>query len=147
MEDDNIYIWAGFAKPGKHTVYIKDPLNLDGPIKETFLVEVRSQDLIKTQAPQVENPDEIKEQGASRLDTSILFGNWTKSTSSLWEACYNSDIQQVSFKGLVNTEAELFEIKSVIKNNYPAFIKAYTVLASHSSCFPRIDKARWELFC
>ena len=41
MEDDNIYIWAGFAKPGKHTVVINDPLNLEGPIQETFLVGVR----------------------------------------------------------------------------------------------------------
>ena len=48
MEDDNIYIWAGFAKPGKHTVMIKDPLILDGPIQETFIVGVRAQELIKS---------------------------------------------------------------------------------------------------
>ena len=41
MEDDNIYIWGGFAKPGKHTVVIKDPLNLQGLVQETFLVGVR----------------------------------------------------------------------------------------------------------
>ena len=28
MEDDQTYIWAGFAKPGKHTVVISDPLSL-----------------------------------------------------------------------------------------------------------------------
>lgn len=28
MEDDNTFIWAGFAKPGKHTVVIQDPLNI-----------------------------------------------------------------------------------------------------------------------
>ena len=48
MEDDNTFLWAGFAKPGKHTVVIKDPLNLDGPVKETFLVGVRSVELIKS---------------------------------------------------------------------------------------------------
>ena len=47
MEDDQTFVWAGFAKPGKHTVVIKDPLNLDGPIKETFLVGVRKQELLK----------------------------------------------------------------------------------------------------
>ena len=49
MEDDHTFVWAGFAKPGKHTVVIKDPLNLDGPIKETFLVGVRKQELVKHQ--------------------------------------------------------------------------------------------------
>lgn len=33
MEDDQTYVWAGFAKPGKHTVIINDPLNLDGVVK------------------------------------------------------------------------------------------------------------------
>ena len=45
MEDDMTYVWAGFAKPGKHTVVINDPLNIDGPVKTTFLVGVRSQEL------------------------------------------------------------------------------------------------------
>lgn len=52
MEDDNTFIWAGFAKPGKHTVVIKDPLDLSKmPVQETFLIGVREQDLIKSQAP------------------------------------------------------------------------------------------------
>lgn len=28
MEDDQTFIWAGFVKPGKHTVVISDPLSL-----------------------------------------------------------------------------------------------------------------------
>ena len=42
MEDDYLYIWAGFAKPGKHTVMIKDPLNSNGSIQETFVLGVRN---------------------------------------------------------------------------------------------------------
>ena len=59
MEDDHAYVWAGFAKPGKHTVMIDDPLNLDGPIKITFLVGVRSKNLPKMVAPVVETWQEI----------------------------------------------------------------------------------------
>lgn len=46
MEDDDTFVWAGFAKPGKHTVVISDPINPNGPIQETFLVEVRNGELI-----------------------------------------------------------------------------------------------------
>ena len=46
MEDDDTFVWAGFAKPGKHTVVISDPINPDGPIQETFLVEVRKSELV-----------------------------------------------------------------------------------------------------
>ena len=52
MEDDDIYIWAGFAKPGKHTVMIQDPINIGmEPIIETFLVDARNSDIMKMTAP------------------------------------------------------------------------------------------------
>ena len=61
MEDDHTYVWAGFAKPGKHTVVIRDPLNLDGPVQETFLVGVREQEIPRLYAPLVEDPKDIGE--------------------------------------------------------------------------------------
>ena len=75
MEDDDTFVWAGFAKPGKHTVVISDPINPDGPQQETFLVDVRKTDLVKAKAPAPEDAKEIQQQGASRLDYAILFSN------------------------------------------------------------------------
>lgn len=51
MEDDQTFVWAGFAKPGKHTVMISDPLNLKGVVKQTFLVGVRKKELLRQNAP------------------------------------------------------------------------------------------------
>ena len=51
MEDDKVFVWAGFAKPGKHTVIIDDPLLLGVPVEETFLVGARTQPMQKSYAP------------------------------------------------------------------------------------------------
>ena len=59
MEDDQTFIWAGFAKPGKHTVMIQDPLNLNGVVKKTFLVGVRKKELLRQTAPQLESIEDI----------------------------------------------------------------------------------------
>lgn len=109
MEDDVTYVWAGFAKPGKHTVVVKDPLNLDGPVKTTFLVGAREQEIWPSIAPLVENSEDIQEQGASRIDGNILFGNVKKDTSTLPDACYSFDTAQMTFDDLTKTEIEKYE--------------------------------------
>ena len=95
MEDDQTYVWAGFAKPGKHTVIINDPLNLDGVVKQTFLVGVRRKELDKHTAPMQESIETIMKQGASRLDSTILFSTWKSDKSTLYDQCYMFDFPQI----------------------------------------------------
>ena len=39
--------------------------------------------------------EEIEAQGASRIDSNILFGNWKKDTTTLPEACFSFDSHQI----------------------------------------------------
>lgn len=100
MEDDQTFIWAGFAKPGKHTVMIHDPLNLNGVVKKTFLVGVRKKELMKSSAPSLESIEEIMKQGASRLDSTILFSNWKRDKISLFDQCFKFDWAMISTEAI-----------------------------------------------
>ena len=79
-------------------------------------MNVRAKDLHKTSAPQVETSEQIDQQGASRLDSSILFSNWKKDKQSLYDACYNFEMENciTNLSGLATSEIEFEECQRII---------------------------------
>ena len=59
--------------------------------------------------------EEILEQGASRIDSNILFGNWKKDTTTLPEACFSFDSSQIEFDDLMKTDIEKIECQNLLK--------------------------------
>ena len=55
-------------------------------------------------------------------------------------------INNESIKNMTSDEDQLEEVEKLIKSGYPDFIKAYSILASHSQAYPLIDKPRFEVF-
>ena len=44
----------------------------------------------------METIEDIMKQGASRLDSTILFSNWKRDKSSLYDHCFNFDWSMIS---------------------------------------------------
>ena len=74
---------------------------------------VRKKELHKLSAPLVESIEAINNQGASRLDSTILFSNWKRDKVSLFDQCFKFDwavINDDSIKELVSDEDQLEEV-------------------------------------
>ena len=87
-------------------------------------------------------------QGASRLDSTILFSNWKRDKSSSYDHCFNFDWSMITLADInvSLSEEQLLDLQQIIKHGYPDFIKTYSILASHSVNYPLIDKPRFEVF-